>query len=177
MAIAGVVRRVRRARFVGRSMRETTPARQRLPIGSYGGYSNVDQKYLDNRDVAPLPIASQTAPGRGSNGEVVFSLSDGAVIKPELDAGAEQQETAVYPGGFAAEIAGGESRGHVEFFDDTGKRTSRRSIHGDLLMATIGSPDLPIVRLLTGPDHWAVYTPDGGQLLEPTGDTPSIRVW
>jgi hypothetical protein len=136
------------------------------------GDGSVDQEYLGNRDVAPLTIASQTTPGRGSNGEVVFSLSDGAVIKPELDANAEQQQTAVYPGGFAAEIAGSENPRQVEFFDDTGKRTGRQSIHGDLLMARIGSPDLPIVRLLTGPDHWAAYTPDGGQLLEAPGDTP-----
>jgi len=136
------------------------------------GRGSVDQKYLGNRDVAPLPIASQTTPGRGSDAEEVFSLKDGAVITPELDAGAQQQQTAVYPGGFAAEIADSERSTRVQFFDDTAKRTSRHSIHGDLLMAKIGSPDLPIVRLLTGPDHWAVYTPDGGQLLEATGDTP-----
>ena len=82
------------------------------------GDGSVHQNYQSAHDTAPLTLASQGTPGRGSFGNVVFSLSDGAVVKPELDADAQQQMTVIYPGGFAAEIALSETRTEIQFFDD-----------------------------------------------------------
>ena len=106
-------------------------------------------------------LATQTTAGRGFDGKVLFSLSDGSVITPELDKRAQQQGTAVYPGGLAAEIALGDDLPDVEFFDPSGKRTSRQSIGGSL---STGASDLPIVQW--PPNKWAVFTPDGDKLLE-----------
>lgn len=131
------------------------------------GDGSVDQKYPTVSDSAPLTLASQGTQGRGSFGKVVFSLSDGTVIKPELDANAQQQLTVVYPGGFAAEIALSQTRTAVQFFDDEGRRTSGDSIRGSL---SNDSHDLPIVGLVHA--GWAVYAPDGRQLLGESGDTP-----
>jgi hypothetical protein len=132
------------------------------------GDGSVDQAYLPNRDAAPPTLATQTTPGRGSDGKVTFSLRDGTVIRPELDDNAQQQTTVVYPGGFAAEIAVSESLSRVQFFDDAGKRTSSESIRGTLNMHAL---DLPIIESFA--DDWAVYTPDGGKLLEVSGSGPA----
>jgi hypothetical protein len=136
------------------------------------GNGSIDQKYLDTGDGPPASIATQTTQGRGSNGVVAFSLSDGRVIRPELDENAQQQTTTVYPGGFAADIVLGDPLPKVQFFDDTGKRTSQRSVDGSLSNSLSNSgPGLPLVSL-RGTDHWAVFAPDGGKLLEEPGQAP-----
>ncbi|ORA31891.1 hypothetical protein BST20_26135 [Mycobacterium branderi] len=134
------------------------------------GAGHVDNLYPPSHDTAPPALATQVTGGRGSDARVVFSLSDGRVITPELDENAELQKTIVYPGGFAAEIADRQDRSvltRVQFFDDAGKRTSRKSIHGDL--PNIETLDLPVIEALK---DWAVYTPDGGRLLKLTGERP-----
>ncbi|BBZ15150.1 hypothetical protein [Mycobacterium branderi] len=73
----------------------------------------------------------------------------------------------MYPGGFAAEIRIGQDLPRVQFFDDTGKRMSRKSIEGSLNTAAL---DLPLVEALR--NTWAVYTPDGGKLLEVADGRP-----
>jgi len=78
----------------------------------------------------PRPLRAGDSTARCSS--LFLSLSDGSVITPELDKRAQQQGTAVYPGGLAAEIALGDDLPDVEFFDPSGKRTSRQSIGGSL---------------------------------------------
>lgn len=135
------------------------------------GEGIIHENHRPSSNTAPLTLASQNASGRGSSGNVVFSLSDGTVIAPELDAGAEQQRTVVYPGGFAAEIALDAKRTEIQFFDDSGKRSSQVSIEGVLSTDT---RELPIIDLVGG--GWAVYTPDGATLLEAPGATPGDNV-
>jgi hypothetical protein len=89
----------------------------------------------------------------------VFSLHDGKVVKPEIDGGAHLGETAVYPGGFAAEIELNRKALGVQFFDDQGTRLDRGAVAGSLT----GSAGLPIV---TSGRQSAVYSPDGAKLLD-----------
>jgi len=96
------------------------------------GDGSVDKRYIDNGDGAPPTIGSQTTSGRGSLGKVAFSLSDGRVISPELKDNAQQQTTVVYPGGFAANVVAGENLSDVQFFDDSGKRTTQRAADGSV---------------------------------------------
>jgi hypothetical protein len=124
------------------------------------GYTKTAGKLADS------PILA-AAPGRGSDGKVVFSLSDGTVIAPELDGNAKQATTVVYPGGFATEIAVTASRDEVQFFDNTGKRTSSEGIRG---LLNTHSLDLPMVNSVK--DGWAVYTSGGEKLLAESGDAP-----
>jgi len=141
------------------------------------GDGTVHEKDSGTTNVAPLTVATQTAADRGSDGRVVFSLSDGHVIKPETDGDSEQQSTLVYPGGFAAEIRSGGrlSVPKVEFFNDSGKRTSRVSVAGEIVTSVVGKPDLPIIESNT-PNNWAVFTPEGGKLLEVSGDAPAYSL-
>jgi len=136
------------------------------------GDGSVDKRYIDNGDGAPPTIGSQTTSGRGSLGKVAFSLSDGRVISPELKDNAQQQTTVVYPGGFAANVVAGENLSDVQFFDDSGKRTTQRAADGSISnsIKNVG-PGIAIVKL-RGDDRWAVLTPDGGKLLEVPGEAP-----
>jgi hypothetical protein len=89
----------------------------------------------------------------------VFSLDDGKVVKPEMDDGAHLGKAEVYPGGFAAQVEINRKPVGIQFFDDTGKRLSERSVEGSLT-ASVG---LPIV---TSSGQSAIYTPDGRKLLD-----------
>lgn len=132
------------------------------------GSGHVDQMYPPQRDTAPRTLATQAAAGRGVDRTVVFSLNDGTVIKPKLADDAEQQMTVLYPGGFAAEIRVGQELSRVEFFDDTGTRTSQKSIKGSFFNL-IDQPDLPVISFM---NDWAVYSVDGDRLLRLSGDGP-----
>ncbi len=127
------------------------------------GDGTVHPKYLANTDFPPPTLATQPDTNPISFKETVFSLSDGKVIAPELEENTQEQRTSVYPGGFAADIAISRTHSEIRFFDDTGKRISRRGIDGDLADTDIA---LPIV---ISKDHWTVFTPDGGKLLEEPG--------
>jgi hypothetical protein len=89
----------------------------------------------------------------------VFSLGDGNVVKPAIDDGAHLGKAEVYPGGFAAEVEVNRKPVGTQFFDDTGKRLSVRSVEGTLT-ASVG---LPIV---TSKGQSSVYSPDGHKLLD-----------
>ena len=131
------------------------------------GAGSVDQKYARGTDTAQSALASQTAPGGESDGKVAFSLSDGTVIATQ-DGENVLQQIAMYPGGFAAEVAAGDAPETVQFFDETGKRIGDASIRG---LLSRDSMELPMISLTSG--GWAVYSPGGGQLLEQEGDMPA----
>jgi hypothetical protein len=131
------------------------------------GDGTIDRTYLPDGDTVPPTLASQNKPGRRSDSKVVFSLKDGRVINPEVDPGAKQWTTVIYPGGFAAEISLGLGRDRVHFFDDTGRQTSRTSVEGSLDHYAL---DLPVV--VSSNQDWAVYTPQGRKLLQESGSTP-----
>ena len=131
------------------------------------GDGSVEQKYVGARDMTPPSLATETAHGSGSPGTVVFSLADGQVVEPKTEGNAQQQQTVVYPRGFASEFEVGEGRREIRFFDDAGKRVGDDGVRG-LLVST--SLDLPMVQLTSG--GWTVYTADGGELLHQEGDTP-----
>lgn len=125
--------------------------------------------YSPPRDTETLTLATQTTPGRGSFGTEVFSLSDGTVVRLKLADDAEQRTTVLYPGGFAAEISVAREFSRTEFFDDSGERTSRKSIKGSLV--NFEALDLPVIEFT---NDWAVYSLDGGRLLKVPGDPPAM---
>jgi hypothetical protein len=136
------------------------------------GDGSVDQKHIDYGDGAAPTIATQTTSGRGSLGKVVFSLTDGRVVSPALQENAQQRTTVVYAGGFASDVAVGQDLSEVQLFNDSGERTTQRSIDGSLTNRVKNTgPGIPIVSL-RGKDRWAVFAPDGGKLLEESGDAP-----
>ncbi len=112
------------------------------------------------RGFEPLPqaFAAQLSADPRAYEMTVFSLSDGKVIKPEVDNGAHLEKTEVYPGGFAAEVDDGRKSLGIQFFDGTGKRLSEHSAKG-----TLTAVGLPIV---TSKDQSSVYSPDGRKLLD-----------
>jgi hypothetical protein len=119
-------------------------------------------------DGPPFTLAIQNSSDPRSFDQIVFSVSDGTVIKPEIDNNARQEKTLLYPGGFAADIAVGNHPPQVELFDIAGKRTSSRSLKGFL---NTDSHDLPI--LGESSNRWAVYTAEGDKLLEVSGEEPN----
>jgi hypothetical protein len=128
------------------------------------GDGTVYPKYLDNTDFPPPTLAIQADANPSSFKQTVFSLTDGKVITPEIEQNAQQRKTRVYPGGFAAEVRLSQTDSEIRFFDDGGKRVSRREVEGSL--ADVDLP-LPIV---ISKDGWAAFTSDGGKLLEEPGD-------
>lgn len=125
------------------------------------GAGDVAPKYLPPLDIDPPLMAYQTTSGRGSFGKVVFSLADGRVVKLDLPPGAEQQNTLLYPGGFASLIETRDSRDEVQFFDESGNRTSARILTGGLPLL-LDYFNLPVVTSFAPGDSWAILTPRGG---------------
>ena len=113
----------------------------------------------------PRALGTQLSADPRAYSMTVFSVSDGKVVKAQVDDGTHLEKTAVYPGGFAAEVVDGRKSLGVQFFDDAGKRLDGRGVKGSLT----GSPGLPIV---TSTDQSSVYSPDGHKLLDiPEGAT------
>ncbi|MCX2712751.1 hypothetical protein [Mycolicibacterium sp. J2] len=110
-------------------------------------------------DFEPPTLASQAA-GRGADRQITFSLRDGTVIRPEIAADKQQGDTAIYPGGFAAEVATARDVGDIEFFDESGKRAGRNGVAGTLG----GSNGLPLVNLTAG--GWALFNAQGELLMQ-----------
>jgi hypothetical protein len=116
-------------------------------------------------EAVPQALATQLSADPRAYDMTVFSLSDGRVVKPEVDDGAHLETTEPYPGGFAAEVHVGPKPLGVQFFNDTGQRLDGRGVDGSLT----GSPGLPIV---TSGGQSAIYSPDGHKLLNiPKGAT------
>jgi hypothetical protein len=118
-------------------------------------------------EAVPQALATQLSADPRAYDMTVFSLSDGRVVKPEVDDGAHLGKTEVYPGGFAAEVVVNRKSLGIQFFDDTGKRLSGRGVDGQLK----GSPGLPIV---TSSGHSAIYSPFGDKLLDLPGGTTRL---
>lgn len=118
------------------------------------------------RDTASPVLAIQ---GSGGTNDVVFSVADGKIVKPDLASDVALGQAMVYPGGFAYQFTPKSdiTKERVAFFDDTGSQLSEFQSDGTL---EIGSPDLPII--LT-PRHERVTTLDGQQLLELPRTYPS----
>ena len=96
-------------------------------------------------DFAPLPLAMQSIGGAGSDRVVVFSPADGKVVVPEMEDGLYLQSAAIYPGGFAFEVASHASApipDAVMFFDMAGKPIRRVEIPGFLERSTENLPIL-----------------------------------
>ena len=113
------------------------------------------------RDAPPDVLAVQDGPA-SSTTNVVFSVSDGKVIKPALPRGGRLGSAFVYPGGFGYEYdpSGGYSWDRVAFFDDSGRVLSQPDVNGTIMN---GSRDIPIVRT---PSADVVLTLDGRRLVE-----------
>ncbi|UAK57899.1 hypothetical protein LTT02_20855 [Mycolicibacterium smegmatis] len=96
----------------------------------------------DDSDVAPPDLAVQS---RLREPDVVFSVADGTVLTPAIPAGEQVRRAAVYPGGFAYELARDHSTGAgIAFFDDKGRQTGR--LDGEAKLLT-GSEALPMAQL------------------------------
>jgi hypothetical protein len=133
------------------------------------GDGSVRPAQFDNPDIAPPTLATQGSADPRSGNDMVFSVTNGSVIEPAMDKNDEQETTIVYPGGFAAEVDVQNEGPQVRLFDDTGKPTSRHPVTGLLS----DSLDVPIVYRN---NSWAALAPDGGTLIEGSGDPPSRSV-
>ena len=112
----------------------------------------------DELDVAAPVVAVQS---RLRGPDVVFSLTDGAVVTPQLAPGESVQRAVAYPGGFAAELRSGSSATvGIAFFDNDGRARSR--VVGAAQLRS-GSDILPVIQ--TDTDD-RVLTIAGKPLLE-----------
>jgi hypothetical protein len=110
-----------------------------------------------SRDNSPSNLAVQHSAG---SVDVVFSVVDGAVLKPSVPQDQKLGRAIVYPGGFGYEYTTGDQLDRVAFFDTFGKELSRPELVGTL---RIGSLDVPMVETESND---VVVTLDGRQLLE-----------
>jgi hypothetical protein len=133
------------------------------------GKGQVDTRTSRATNVKPQTLATQEA---GGDATTVFSLADGKVVTPELDADLRPMSAVTYPGGFAVEVVSSAQDSipdGIEFFDDTGKKLGRADASS--FLAT-WSMDIPIVA--SAPDS-VVYSPAGKKLadiarLQPSDD-------
>jgi hypothetical protein len=125
-----------------------------------------------DRDAAPQSLAVQGGAG-SSTTDVVFSVADGKVVKPEVPQGWRFGRAIIYPGGFGYEYSatGDYFSDQVAFFNDSGRELSRPNFKGTLLT---GSRDVPMVQTSSND---LVLTLDGRTLLELPKSTamPDIR--
>jgi hypothetical protein len=114
-----------------------------------------------DHDVAPQPLAVQGGPN-SSTTDVVFSVADGKVVKPEVPQGGRFGLAFVYPGGFGYEYSatGEYFSDQVAFFDDSGRELSRPNFKATILT---GSRGIPMVQT---PSADVVLTLEGRKLLE-----------
>ena len=124
------------------------------------GDGQVNKRTSRATNVAPQALATQDSDDDQMS---VFSLVDGKVISPELDAGLSPKSAVTYPGGFAVEVVAAQSGSipdGVEFFDDAGKKLGRAEVSSFL---STSSTDIPIVA--SAPDS-VVFSPAGRKLAD-----------
>lgn len=124
-----------------------------------------------HRDTSPSTLAVQ---GSGGVADVVFSVVDGHVVKPDMPPGTDLGRAVVYQGGFGYEytVAGDYTTERVAFFDNTGKKLSEPATEGTLENRSL---DLPLVGSKTND---VVLTLDGQRVLQlpPSGPSPYARL-
>ncbi|WP_133058785.1 hypothetical protein [Mycolicibacterium peregrinum] len=114
-------------------------------------------------DAAPPTLATAMDPASGPDRMVVFSLTDGEVIKADLGDDRISQTAVVYPGGFAFEATTSTKKSTpdvVVFFDDAGNRLGETEISGFL---DVVSMTLPIVE---GKPNSTVFGANGAGLMQ-----------
>lgn len=110
-----------------------------------------------DRDSVPSKLAIQ----KGDDlADVVFSVVDGRVVKPELPQDVRLWLAMVFPGGFGYEYETGDGQDRVAFFDDSGALLSEIGQAGSF---ETRSADLPTIVTQTND---RVMTLDGRVLLE-----------
>jgi hypothetical protein len=112
-------------------------------------------------DANPQPLVVQGG-ANSSTTDIVFSVADGRVVKPEVPPGARFGKAMVYPNGFGYEYSatGDFFSDQVAFFDESGKTLSRPDFKGTILD---GSREIPMVQT---PSADMVLTLEGRKLLE-----------
>jgi hypothetical protein len=124
-----------------------------------------------HRDTVPSTLAVQ---GSGRVADVVFSVVDGHVVKPDIAPGTDLGRAVVYQGGFGYEytVAGDYTTERVAFFDNTGKKLSEPRVEGTLENRSL---DIPLVGSKTND---VVLTLDGQRVLglPPSGPSPYARL-
>ena len=112
--------------------------------------------------------------GSGRVTEVVFSVIDGRVVKPEVPQDFLLGHAIVYPGGFGYEYTKGSDYAteRVAFFDDTGRKLSEPEPGGRLAARSLDFP------AITSKLNNRIFTLEGRKLLElpPSGPSPYVRL-
>jgi len=132
------------------------------------GDGRLSQQKDSEHDSEPLPLAVQGGSGSSAT-DVVFSVADGKVLKPQVPQGGRFGQAFVYPGGFGYEYTatGDYSTDQVAYFDNASNVLSRPDFKGTILT---GSRDIPMVTTLSKD---VVLTLDGRKLLE-LATTPGL---
>jgi hypothetical protein len=112
-------------------------------------------------DANPQPLVVQGG-ANSSTTDIVFSVADGTVVKPEVPPGARFGKAMVYPNGFGYEYSatGDFFSDQVAFFDESGKTLSRPDFKATILD---GSREIPMVQTPTAD---VVLTLEGRKLVE-----------
>lgn len=115
--------------------------------------------------------ASNLVVQKGSDlADVVFSVVDGRVVKPEFSQDVQLWRAMVYPGGFGYEYTTAAGEDRIAFFDDAGNMLSQLDIEGTL---ETGSIDVPTVSTEL---NKLVVALDGRRLLELPPTVPYLDV-
>jgi hypothetical protein len=119
-----------------------------------------------DRDSLPSTLAVQKG---GDLADVVFSVADGQVVKPELPQDVRLWRAMVFPGGFGYEYEAGDGQDRVAFFDQTGALLSEIGQKGSF---ETRSADLPTIVMQTND---RVMTLDGRTLVELPPTVPAVE--
>jgi hypothetical protein len=132
------------------------------------GNGRLSQQQDWQSDALPLPLAVQGGPG-ASTTDVVFSVTDGKLVKPQVAQDDHLGQAIIYPGGvgYGYSASGALFSDQVAFFDDAGAPLSRPDVKGALLD---GSLDIPIAKTQS---QDVVLTLGGRKLLE-LATTPGL---
>jgi hypothetical protein len=119
-----------------------------------------------DRDTVPNDLAVQNT---GGVADVVFSVVDGRVVKPDLPADISLERAMVYPQGFGYEYTAADGRRGVAFFDDSGTLLKDLEERGAF---ETRSADLPTV---VTDSNDRVMTLDGRVLVELPPTVPAVE--